>query len=268
MDVYGIMNDDPYAIISYVSEVTQGAQRSMTTPNDPWAAAGVTTTQPAQQSQAYQPPAQSAADGQWGATQAASAAGQGGSSFAGAYQAPQVGPSRLLAQQSVAPSMFNKTHLLGTERVGKVTKAPYDRQELDYDSRLPKFFSRSRVDGKATTTSAVDAPTGTPNDPILGTHIEMETAYRMDMAEAGAVSRDPSFCQSDDGTRVLVIGGKQPYKAFSEAIADAATRGIVITKDEDFVGLVIRAKRVGQTPNPSGRGQPSWVMAYRIEREA
>lgn len=214
----------------------------MTQANDPWAAAGVATQAPARE---------------------VATVGQG-QGMAGAFPPPSA-ESRLFTPQSVAPSMFNKTHALGTERTGIVKVAPVDRQEQDFTEKRPKYFSRSKVAGKATTLDAIDGPTGQPNDPIMGTHIELATDYRMTAAEIVAVGggRDPSFAQQDDGTRVLVVSGKQPYKAFFDAIADANSRGLNLRSGADLVGKRVTARRVGQTPNQTGN--PSWVVAYRID---
>jgi hypothetical protein len=59
------------------------------------------------------------------------------------------------------------------------------------------------------------------------------------------------------------VSGKQPYKAFYDAIQDAVNRGVSLTSDADLIGKRITAKRVGQTPNAGGN--PSWVMEYRID---
>lgn len=210
--------------------------------NDPWAAAASPQAQPAQFDAQRQEPA---------------------SSLAASYT-PAPGSASLLFAGGAAPSLFNKTHPLGTVRTGIITKAPYDRHDQDFNAKLPKYWSTSRVNGKATTTDAIDVPTGQPNRPVMSTHIELDTDYCMDVNECVAVSRDVAFAQQDDGKRVFVVTGKQGFQAFREAIGQAIATGVSITKDEDLVGLRLTVKRVGQTPNPGGN--PSWVIAVKLER--
>lgn len=220
-------------------------------PNDPWAAAAAPQVQPTQSGQGHQPPT-----GNGGQEQA--------SSLAGSYAAPAAGPSLLFSQGGVAPSLFNKTHFLGAERTGIITKAPYDRQDQDFSAKVLKYWSTSKVDGKATTTDPIDGPTGTPNRPVMSTHIELSTDYRMSAQECAAIGRDVAFVGQDDGSRVFVVTGKQGFEAFRKAIGDAIASGVSITKDEDLVGLRLMVKRVSQTPNV--KGNPSWVLDVKLAR--
>lgn len=216
-----------------------------TTVNDPWAAAQV--AQPAQSGQEQQN-------------------SQQGSSLAGSYTAPQASPSRLFAQPAAAPSLFNKTHYLGTERTGIITKAPFDQQQQDFNEKKPKYWSTSKVGGKAFTTDPIDAPTGQPNRPAMGTHIELSTDYRMTVQEIQAIggNRDVSFANTDDGKRVYVVSNKYEYDAFRKAIAAAIAAGIPITKDDDLVGLRLTIKRARQQPNPGGNA--SWDPDISLTR--
>lgn len=216
---------------------------TQSTTNDPWAAAQV--AQPAQ------PEAQ---------------AGQQGSSLAGNYAQPEPGPSRLFAPAGAAPSLFNKTHYLGTERTGIITKAPFDQQQQDFNEKKPKYWSTSKVGGKAFTTDPKDAPTGQDNRPALGTHIELATDYRMTVQEIQAVggNRDVSFANTDDGKRVYVASNKYEYDAFRKAISAAIAAGIPITKDEDLIDLRLTVKRARQQPNPGGN--PSWDPDISLTR--
>lgn len=177
---------------------------------------------------------------------------------------PQAGPSRLFQQGGAAPSLFNKTHFLGTERTGIITKAPYDLQQQDFNEKKPKYWSTSKVGGKAFTTDPIDAPTGQRNRPAMGTHIELDTTYRLDANECAAIGRDPAAVQSDDGKRVYVAANKWEYEAFKKAILAAAKAGIPITKDEDLVGLRLTVKRARQQPNPGGN--PSWDPDITLSR--
>jgi hypothetical protein len=219
-------------------------QSTTNTANDPWAAAQV--TQPAQPGQEQ--------------------GGQQGSSLAGSYTQPQAGPSKLFQQAGAAPSLFNKTHYLGTERTGIITKAPFDQQQQDYNEKKPKYWSTSKVGGKAFTTEPIDAPTGQLNRPAMGTHIELATDYRMTAQEITAVggNRDVSFANTDNGKRVYVASNKYEYDAFRKAIVTAIAAGIPITEDEDLVGLRLTVKRTRQQPNPGGN--PSWDPDISLTR--
>lgn len=219
------------------------------TPADPWAAAQATPGAPAA-------PAVGQEQG-----------GQGGqSSLAGSYAPAPAGPSRLFQQGSVAPSLFNKTHFLGTERTGIITKAPYDKHDQDFNAKLPKYWSTSKVNGKAFTTDPIDGPTGEKNRPVMVTHIEMDTSYRMDQNECLAVGRDAAFAQQDDGKRIYVVGNKWEYKAFRDAIERAIAAGIPLASDEDLVGLRLTSRRSRQQPNPGGNA--SWDPDIKLERPA
>lgn len=220
----------------------------MTQPvNDPWAAAS-----PVTHSAAPAAPQQ---------TQPATDAG-----LAGAFGGDE-GGSLLFGGGGAAPSLMNKTHLMGTARGGIITKME-NKQDQDFNARAPKYFSLSRVGGeqknRATTTDAIDGPTGLPNKPVMVTHISLSTEYRMDQAEAVATARDgkPRDISTDDGTRVEVVGGLD-LPAFSQAIADAKSRGIRLAGPSDLIGKRLTVKRAGQKPNPGGN--PSWIKAYHID---
>lgn len=220
----------------------------MTQPvNDPWAAASAT---PAPVAPAPVQPA-------------------GASLLADAYEAPE-GESILFGAPAGAPSLFNKTHFVGTERTGIITGLT-DKQDMDYTTRAPKFRSASKTGGEKgnswVTTDPIDKITGERNKPIMCAHIALDTAYRVTAQEAAAVnpSRDANEAvASDDGSRVLVIRGGADLKAFKKAMGEAVRNGIRITGPADLTGLRITAKRAGQVPNQTGN--PSWVMEYRIER--
>lgn len=209
--------------------------------NDPWAAAG-----PAQQT---------------------ASAPQQSSTLAAGLPAPSTGSSLLLNPGASAPSLFNKTHFLGTSRTGIITKTE-DKQDQDFNAKAPKYWSLSKVGGemrnRATTTDVIDQPTGQPNKPVMVAHISLDTDYRMDQGEALAVNRPADYGQTDDGKRVLVVGGFD-LKTFYEAVGEARARGIVINVIEDLIGKRITATRSGQVPPKNGVGNPSWVMSYRID---
>jgi hypothetical protein len=222
----------------------------MTQPvNDPWAAASATPP-PAAPAPAYSAPA-------------------GASVLADAYEAPE-GDSILFGGAGGAPSLFNKTHFVGTERTGVITGLT-DKQDMDFNTRSPKFWSASKTGSEKgnspVTTDPVDKITGERNKPVMSAHLALDTSYRLTAQEAMAVNpnRDASEAvASDDGSRVLVIKGGADLKAFKKAMGEAQRNGIRVAAAADLNGLRITAKRAGQIPNQTGN--PSWVMEYRIER--
>lgn len=173
----------------------------------------------------------------------------------GAYAAPAAGPSRLFGAEGGAPSLFNKSHPVGTERTGIITKKPYDQQRTKMGSGEPLFWQPGNKLG----TDAVNATTGQPNRPVLDTVIEVETDYAMDAQEAGLLNRDESY---EGGDRRIFVG--KEIKAFKDAIKDAVQRGVQLTSDADMVGKRITQKRVSTKPNPHG-GDPIKVHTYRID---
>lgn len=185
--------------------------------------------------------------------------------LAGAYG--DDGSSMLFGEGASAPALFNKTHFLGSERSGIVEKSEA-RHDRDYTAKMPKYWSTSKVGGeqknRAITTDPIDGPTGQPNRPVMVTHVTLRTDYRMSEIEVGATGRDSSFIETDDGTRVEVIGGLD-LKVFREAIADARKRGILLTSAADLIGKRLTVKRAAQKPNPHG-GNPSWIKSYRIDK--
>lgn len=213
---------------------------------------------------------QSTTSDPWAAAQSAGAqqqnaapqAGQQESPLAGAF-APSGQGTALFGQGSLAPSLFNKTHFLGTERRGRIVKAPYEQQGRDFNTKLPKFWSQSKKDGKAVTTDAVDHLTGQPNRPVMDVMVELETEYGpLSAQECMAVGRDPNT-QTGDSKRVFAVSGKDSLTKFREAIAkfNQANPG-ALKSEADLVGKLLTVKRVGQVPNPGGN--PSWVHEITI----
>jgi len=211
------------------------------TQNDPWAAA-MSPTATAQTTQ----PAPS---------------DEGGSLLAGGMAAEG---SLLFRQGKSAPSLFNKTHFIGEVRTGIISDVPKDVQDRDFDSKSPKYFSKSRVGVPipAITTDAIDGPTGQQNDKVMVVSIPLQTDYRMDARECGAVGRDPSFVAEDDGSRVETIGGRD-LPAFQKAMQEAGANGIRITTYADLKGLRLTSKRAGQVPAGNGK---AWVREFKLER--
>lgn len=166
------------------------------------------------------------------------------------------GPSRLFGAEGGAPSLFNKTHAVGTERTGIITKAPYDQQRTKMGSGEPLFWQAGE---KQPVTAPANPHTGQPNRPVNDTVIELDTEYVMDQAEATALNRETPY---EGGERRDFVG--RELKAFKEAIKDAVARGIRLTCDDDMVGKRLTKKRVATKPNPHG-GDPIKVHAYRID---
>src|ERR1700744_3271208 len=110
--------------------------------------------------------------------------------------------SQLFSGPSLPPSLFNKNHLLGTERTGTITKAPYDVQSRDFATKVPKCWGSD----KKPTPDAVNKGTGQPNRPVLDTVIELSTSYRFTDPEAAAVGREQG--QADDGARAFYVSGQ------------------------------------------------------------
>lgn len=213
---------------------------------DPWAAAAVATA-PAT------PPAQ---------------AGQDGGALAGAFASPDGASTALFQQGNLAPSLFNKTHFVGTERYGVITKAPYEVQSRDFNSKLPRYWSLSKVGGeqknRAVTTDAIDGPTGKPNRPVMDVMVELDTDYGpLSPQELAAVGREAG--QGGDGKRIFAVSGKDSLDKFRKAIATFNAQNPGALKSEaDLVGLKLYVKRVGQTPNQGGNA--SWVHEIVLSR--
>lgn len=209
--------------------------------NDPWAAASAA---PAQVVTVEQSAPQDAMAGAFGAA---------------------AGGSLLFNSGPSAPSLFNKTHGLGTERGGIITKLE-DKQDQDFNAKAPKYWSTSKVGGPkknhAITLDPIDEPTGQKNRPVMVTHITLATDHRITEAECVATERDVAYVGQDKGERVDVVGGFD-YKPFAEAMEDARQRGINLSSPADLIGKRLTKKRVGQKPNPGG--YPSWINAYRID---
>lgn len=175
------------------------------------------------------------------------------------------GGSLLFSQGPSAPSLFNKTHQVGTSRSGIITGME-DKQDQDFNAKAPKYWSTSKVGGPkrnhAITLDAIDEPTGQRNRPVMVTHITLDTDYRITEAECVATGRDLAYVGQDDGKRVDVVGGFD-YEPFGKAMQEARSRGITLEKPADLIGKRLTKTRVAQKPNPGG--YPSWINGYRID---
>lgn len=192
---------------------------------------------------------------------------------AGAPAESQILPeqeSQLFSGQGGAsfPSLFNKTHYLGTERTGIVTSVR-DAHSRFYSTDGPgslKYWENttSGQKGSKPTPDAVSKINGKPNTPILDTLITVKTDYRMDAQECAAIGRKPEFIADDDGTRVFAAGGFD-LKVVREALiayndANAATP---LRKNADLVGKRITVVRASQRQNPGGN--PSWNLTVKFD---
>lgn len=222
--------------------------------NDPWSAGAVQT------GQQQVPPMQPAQGDQSGQQQ--------GGALSGAFASGE-GGTALFQQGGLAPSLFNKTHFVGTERRGKITKAPYEQQSVDrFNGNLPKYWSLSKVGGPqrnhAITTEAIDGPTGKANRPVMDVIVELDTEYGpLSEQECLAIPREYP-AQAGDSKRVFVISGKDALDKFRKAIGqfNAANPG-ALKSEEDLVGLTLTVKRAGQVQNGANK---SWVHEISLSR--
>ncbi len=188
----------------------------------------------------------------WAAAQAAMNGGEGGNVAGESQVVPeQEQESQLFSGGAVAPSLANKTHRIGSRRKGRITKAPYDKQKVDFNTKKPLFWSDSENKPKP-----IDEG-GNPKRPVMDTFVELMTEYVMDAAEASETGREQPY---EGGERVFVAGGAT-LKTFRKAIetynATAAGKANPIKRGADMVGKDFEYARTGQKPNPGG--SPSWI---------
>ena len=180
---------------------------------------------------------------------------------------PADAESQLFKQRGASyPSLFNKTHQLGTERTGVITKVT-DVHSRFYSTDGPgdlKYWEDSTKGQKGSkpVPDAVSKVTGRRNEPVWDTHFELETEYRISPAECAAIGRKPEYVDEDKGKRVFTAGGYD-LGVVREALADAAP-GLGLTRTADLIGKRLTVKRVGQKPNPGGN--PSWVLEVKFSR--
>lgn len=174
---------------------------------------------------------------------------------------PPAGSSQLFSGPLLPPSLLNKSHPLGTERHGRIVKAPYDTHSRDFNSKQPKYWANTPVigaNGKPSkiTSNPVDHVTGEKLRPVLDTVIELDTGYRFDAAEAAAVERDPNT--PDDGARAFYVSGADLKELRNEC------RRLGLTTVEAMVGYMLSVTRIGQKPNSGG--YPSWINKVTLTR--
>lgn len=165
--------------------------------------------------------------------------------------------TQLFGGPVLPPSLMNKTHLLGTERSGRISVAPYDVQSRDIKTKRPKFWANSPLpDGKKITFEPRDHVTGEALRPVKDTIVVVETSYRFDAAECAAIERDPNM--PDDGTRAFYVSGDDLKQLRAEI------RRLGLHSEQEMVGLTLTVKRVAQKPNPGYN--PSWVNKITLSR--
>lgn len=133
------------------------------------------------------------------------------------------------------PSLFNKTHGVGSELSGIITKAPEDRQSRFYKAGgagALKFWAP-----QGSTKPVTDQPetNGKPNRPCMDTVFVLATDYRMTPAELAKREMD-----DDDGSRGVFASGAQ-LKAIRDAIRKSGARS-----RQQLVGARLTLTRTGQ----------------------
>lgn len=239
--------------------MTQSQQYQQQAPANPWEqAAAQYGGQPAQQFQQGQaayaaaPPQQYQAPAMGGALADSMDEDESGSLLFGGGQS--------------ALSMFNRTHLLGTKRKGRILGVR-DVHAVDLETRALKYWRTTKVEGlKSWTFDPMDAPTGKRNDPIKEVWVSTQTDYRVTRQEWAAVrpNRVDEFRDGeDDGLRNFIASG-QGVAALKKAIREANAKGGGITSYKSLQGWDIEVERAGQKPN--GQFQPSWILEITLTR--
>jgi hypothetical protein len=165
--------------------------------------------------------------------------------------------SQLFGGQVLPPSLMNKSHLLGTERSGRIVTPPYDVQSRDFATKRPKFWANSPLpDGSKISYEPLDHITGEKLRPVKDTVIELSTDYRFTPGECAAIDRDPTL--PDDGSRAFYVSGDD-LKQIKREIGRLGVRS-----EKEMVGLLLTVKRTGQKPN--AKGNPSWLNTVTLAR--
>jgi hypothetical protein len=160
--------------------------------------------------------------------------------------------SQLFGNAGRPTALLNRTHPLGTERTGIITKAPYDVHSTDYNSKKLKFWGPDRKP----VFEPIDPKTGEKLSPVWDTVIELDTEYRQSQQEATALGKD--FNPNDDGARAATISG-QDLKTLRKEIGRLGIRS-----EAEMVGLRFTMKRAGQKPNAGG--YPTWINEITLSR--
>lgn len=131
------------------------------------------------------------------------------------------------------PSLFDKTHGVGTTRAGIITKAPEDRQSRFYKAGGQGALKFWGSDGKPT-----DQPMGPlgANKPCMDTVFVVQTEYRLNESELADKEMD-----EDTGARGVFASG-----SLKAAIRDA-NKAAGAKKRSDLVGARLTLTRTGKT---------------------
>lgn len=162
--------------------------------------------------------------------------------------------SQLFGGASLAPSLMNKSHPLGSKRSGVISAAPYDVHSRDFNTKKPKYWAISG--DRKISLEPVDAQTGEKLRPVKDTVIPMTTDYRYDAAESSAIGRDPNA--SDDGSRAFYASGDD-LKQLRAEIGRLKLRSA-----EEMIGLTLTVERSGQKQNPGAN--PSWINKVTLSK--
>jgi hypothetical protein len=204
----------------------------------------------------------------WKSAQAQTAQGQGQNGAQGdtqlaeAYVPEPETESQLFSGGGDSfPELFNKTHPLGTERTGIITKVQ-DVHSRTYKVGAPGDLKYWQEGEEKPVTKPVNPITGQRNRPVMDTVITVQTEYRVTDAECAAINRRREFVQQDTGMRRFTAGGFD-YKVTKEALQrDAVTLGL--QKTSDLIGKRLTVKRVGQ--KPTSEGNASWVLEVKFSQ--
>lgn len=146
------------------------------------------------------------------------------------------------------PSLFNKTHGIGTELSGIIVKAPEDRQSRFFKEGGVGALKFWGTDGKPT--ESATGPNGKDLRPIMDTVFVLDTELRMNPAELDEAGMD-----EDSGQRGVFAGGDQ-LRAIKGAIKESGAR-----KRADLIGARLTLKRTGKTQKGDYKG---WTWGAKI----
>lgn len=132
------------------------------------------------------------------------------------------------------PSLFDKTHDVGTTRAGIITKAPEDRQSRFYKAGGQGALKFWGADGKPT--EKATSATGQPNKPCMDTVFVLATEYRLTEAQLEQREMD-----EDNGNRGVFASGNM------KAAIRAAIKAVGAKKRTDLVGARLTLTRSGKT---------------------
>jgi hypothetical protein len=146
------------------------------------------------------------------------------------------------------PSLFDKTHDVGTTRAGIILKAPEDRQSRFYKAGGQGALKYWGADGKPT-----DQPMGLggPNKPCMDTVFVLATEYRLNEAQLEQREMD-----EDNGNRGVFASGAMKA-AIRSAIKEAGAK-----KRTDLVGARLTLTRTGKTIKGDFE---AWKWAAKLE---